>query len=162
MAFEKVNPQTLEASVNICRNAIKYNESQKSINAISSSRIWQADAKDNLQKALDKLINTKYKKILNYLETLSTSADLISDYKELVEDNDECSREINNLEPKLYYKKKKTVISYNSDGEEIMTVKTYTVKDKTVESRINSLKEKIKQNKENMKSIESKVSALID
>jgi len=162
MAFENVNPQALDAAVNICKNSINYSESQKCIGAISSSTVWQANAKNKLNNALNKLINEKYQKILTYLGTISSASGLISKYKELEEENKEYQKQIYKLEDDLYYEEQERITNIDENGKEIENIRTYTVKNEYVEREIEKLKVKIKENKEEMITLENKVAALID
>lgn len=162
MAFEKVVPDGLNTAVNLCKNSINYSESFKSLNATTSGNVWQANAKDKLNKSLDRLINTEYQKILKHLDTISSVSNLIANYKELQKENTEYNERIARLEPNLYYWEEETTSYIDLNGEEVQTTEWHQYKDYHIEAEIENLEKEIAKNKEQMKSIENKVSNLID
>lgn len=162
MAFENVSPDGLNTAVNICKNSINYSESLKSLNAIASSTVWQANAKSKLNNSLEKLINDKYQKIIDYLNDISTASSLISQYKSLVSENDNYNHQIYNLQSELYYDEEYTVPFVDEEGNETFITQTRTVKDTYVERRIEELITKINNNNEQMRNIERNVSNLVE
>lgn len=162
MAFENVDVSSLRSAISSCIDSINYNDSLELISDIGNDNVWNSESRTHLKSALIKLTNTRYQQLKSKLSVANQVADLIGEYKKLEQENKNNSSRISSLEPHLYYTES-YVAGYETD-EEGNTHKiwdTRTVLDTNVQKQINSLKNKIKENKERMKQIEASVSSLI-
>jgi len=151
--FDKVNVSSLNSAISNCKNNLQDGRARAALNGISSGTVWQANAKSQLVDALEDLVNNKYKRLVVELENCSKMSKLISNYKDLEDENKSLRKRINNLEDELYYDREIIDAEGNTTTERI--------KDEYVESQIDDLKYEIKNNKERMKDIEKDVSNIV-
>lgn len=155
MSFEKVNVSTLRSAIYACTRNLDNSSSTSAKNDFSSNEVWQGNAKTKLVNALDNLINTKYKNLLNELYTCSSVASLIDEYKDLENENSNMRQKIDRLYNDLYYEK-----CYTFDNQDQDTFEK--VKDLSVESEIDSLNAAIAKNREKMSELEARVANLVE
>ena len=145
MAFEYVDTSSLRNALTACKESIDYKSTNKLISDISKNNVWQTESKDVLSKALQKLKD----KINNYLSLVT----YIEKYQSLASENKSLENEYSSLSSKLYYTETYT----DSNGSTI----TETKKDLSVQSQMNSIRSQINKNKDEMKTLENKVSSSI-
>lgn len=158
MAFENVNVTSLRNALTQCKNAINHSTTNRLINNISNTSVWQSSAQSNLRNALTKLENERYNMlehtINNYLKIVS----IIEEYKKLEKKNVSLKNQYSSLSNKLYRTETYTTTIRGSNG----TVKTETnsrkVKDSKVDSQMYSIKREINNNKEEMEVLKNRIS----
>lgn len=100
MAFKNVNVSSLKQSISSCKDAIDYSTTKYIINNLSSN-VWEAESRNTLKNALNKLIDTRYKELEDYLNKCSEVIRLIEQYKEVEEKIEECDASIANYQAKI-------------------------------------------------------------
>lgn len=100
MAFKNVSVSSLKQAINSCKNAIDYNATKYIINNLSDN-VWEAEAKNTLKKALEKLVNTRYKELEEYLSKCLETIDLLEQYKEIEEKIKDCDSSIAVFQAKI-------------------------------------------------------------
>lgn len=81
MNFDSVNVASLKNAINSCKSSIDYSKSEQIISDIASNSVWNAKSKENFSKALNKLINEKYKKLEKKLDECMQLAGGIEKHK---------------------------------------------------------------------------------
>ncbi len=155
MAFESVDVISLKNSIRACREAINYDTSSGLIGSISNNNVWECASRDNLKKALETLVNNRYKELEKQLDSALAVANLIGEYKNLEQDNIDYKKRISSLKNDLYRNEEKT--TKDADGNDKTT--TEKVKDESVEQKINSFENRIEVNKDAMEAIVNKVAS---
>lgn len=161
MAFENINVTSLKNALLQCKNSIDYSTTDEVIQNISSSTVWQSDAKNKLRETLGRLKNEKYKDLENLLNDYLYAVSYIDEYQELERENKSLEIEYSNLQDRLYYTEEYTTSTTSSDGTVETETHTRTVKDYSVELKMNNVRETINNNNEKMSYLENKVSNLI-
>ena len=87
MAFENINTELLKNALNNCINSINYSSSKQILDDIQGNNIWVCASRDNFKKALEKLINVRYKELENKLKQYCTLVDQIEKYKQVLDNN---------------------------------------------------------------------------
>lgn len=161
MAFENINVTSLKNALLQCKNSIDYSTTDEVIQNISSSTVWQSDTKNKLRETLGRLKNEKYKDLENLLNDYLYAVSYIDEYQELERENKSLEIEYSNLQDRLYYTEEYTTSTTSSDGTVETETHTRTVKDYSVELKMNNVRETINNNNEKMSYLENKVSNLI-
>lgn len=161
MALESIDVGAAKAHVTNCLNDLKTEELTLAINGISSNGIWAAGARDNLKEAIRKLMQDGFLKLKNQLGSVSKMLALIEKYQKnrnQILDIDEKLRE---LREKEYYTE--TYTDYYAEvrvdyyGNEYYPKKTRRVQNYDVTRRINELRRKRDDLKEEMDKIKTDV-----
>ena len=87
MAFENINTELLKNALNNCINSINYSSSKQILDDIQGNNIWVCASRDNFKKALEKLINVRYKELESKLKQYCTLVDQIEKYKQVLDNN---------------------------------------------------------------------------
>lgn len=157
MAFENVNVASLKNSIIACRNAINYSTSSQLISSISNNSVWECASRDNLKKALDTLVNVRYKELESQLNIALMIADMIGEYKGLEQDNIEYKKRISSLSNMLYRNEEKII----KDSEGNNKIEIERIKDESVEKRIDGFQSKIIVNNSRMRILKKKISSML-
>ena len=153
MAFEYVDTSSLRNALTACKESIDYKSTNKLISDISKNNVWQTESKDVLSKALQKLKDKRYKELEDKINNYLSLVTYIEKYQSLASENKSLENEYSSLSSKLYYTETYT----DSNGSTI----TETKKDLSVQSQMNSIRSQINKNKDEMKTLENKVSSSI-
>ncbi|MBO6145179.1 MAG: hypothetical protein J6O62_00045 [Bacilli bacterium] len=82
MAYENVNVSSLKYSLNQCLESLSTSSSQRVLEELNRNDKWCAESKEKYKEALDKLINTRYTELKEYLNQCLSNADQIQKYQE--------------------------------------------------------------------------------
>lgn len=161
MAFENVNVTSLKNALMQCKNSINYETSKELINSLSNFGIWQSDSQKKLVNAIELLSTDRYnqleKKIDDYLQVVH----YIENFKSLEEENLTLNKQYASLNNKLYYNEKYTETKTAADGTKVTEEKSRRVKDNNVQSKMNSIKEQLRDNELEMNNLKNNVANLI-
>ena len=158
MAFESVNVSSLRSALMQCKNSINHSTTNNLISNISNPNVWQASSQTTLKNALTKLENERYKDLENKIDSYLVVVSYIERYKNLQSENNSLENQYNSLSHRLYYTETYTTTYTDSDGIEHTDYHQRTVKDYYVESQMHNVRNRINQNKNEMASLESRVS----
>lgn len=155
-----INVISLKNSILSLKNSIKNTTTKQLPEKITNNNIWQADAKANLKKALEKLNNTHYADLNKEISRIESAIPYIEKYQNLNSANIGYKNQINNLNPYLYYYETHTVTTYFF-GKKSTREERVRMKDYGVERQISALEEKISNNTREMETIKSNINNLI-
>lgn len=86
MAFENIDTKRLIDSLTQIKQSINYKKIENINSNLKSNSVWVSKSRDNLTSAIDKLVNTRYKKLEKELENYLEVAKYIDKYKTLQEE----------------------------------------------------------------------------
>lgn len=86
--FDDVDVGSLKNAINSCKNSINYKTTQRLISDVSSSSVWDASCKSNLQNSMQELI-TRNTDIEKKLDSYLGVASLIGEYQKLEKEEKE-------------------------------------------------------------------------
>ena len=81
MTFENIDTELLKNALNSCIESINYSKSSQIITDITGNNIWQTSSRDNFKRAMENLVNVKYKKLENKLREYLKLVTEIEKYK---------------------------------------------------------------------------------
>ena len=87
MAYENVDVSRAKNAINNCLNSIRHAASDDIISQVPGSTNWVSDSKSTFVSAVDKLVNTRYKELVDYLNKSLKTLDQIDNYKKLQTQN---------------------------------------------------------------------------
>ena len=157
MAFENIDVSSLKNAIISCKNSLNHSTSQNLISQISESGIWQSDSQKKLINALEKLNNVRYKELETKLNNYLGMVSLIEEHQTLEKENKNLDTQYSSLKDKLYYTEHYTTSSTDSEGNIIKERHTRTVKDYSVERRMNENRAKRSDNRSRAGTLKNKV-----
>lgn len=160
MAFENVDVASLKSALNTCKNNLNHSTTDSIISNLSSNS-WMADSKTNLKKALEKLVNTRYKNLSDKIDEYLTAAGYIQEYKDLDAENDSLEQQIASLNSNLYTTGLKKSVSIDYDGERHISIGKEKIENPEVKRQIDNLTNEIINNNEAMESLKAKVENIV-
>ena len=86
MAFENIDTKRLIDALTQIKQSINYKKIENINSNLKSNSVWVSKSRDNLTSAIDKLVNTRYKKLEKELENYLEVAQYIDKYKTLQEE----------------------------------------------------------------------------
>ena len=86
MAFENIDTKRLIDALSQIKQSINYKKIENINSNLKSNSVWVSKSRDNLTSAIDKLVNTRYKKLEKELENYLEVAQYIDKYKTLQEE----------------------------------------------------------------------------
>ena len=86
MAFENIDTKRLIDALSQIKQSINYKKIENINSNLKSNSVWVSKSRDNLTSAIDKLVNTRYKKLEKELENYLEVAQYIDRYKTLQEE----------------------------------------------------------------------------
>ena len=86
MAFESIDTKRLIDALSQIKQSINYKKIENINSNLKSNSVWVSKSRDNLTSAIDKLVNTRYKKLEKELENYLEVAQYIDKYKTLQEE----------------------------------------------------------------------------
>lgn len=158
MAFENIDTTSLETALISCKSSLNYAISRELINTITNTSVWQADAEKNLYKSLDKLINTRYKELMQTLIKYTNLVSSISEYQQLQKENKSLDEVYPTLQSQLYYTEYYTTTTTDINGKTITQTNSRTVKNRNIEMAMNENRKKYRENKNRMETLKNQVS----
>ena len=161
MAFENVNVTSLKNALMQCKNSINYETSKELINSLSNFGIWQSDSQKKLVNAIELLSTDRYNQLEKKIDDYLQVAHYIENYKSLEEENLTLNKQYASLNNKLYYNEKYTETKTTADGTKVTEEKSRRVKDNNVQSKMNSIKEQLRDNELEMNNLKNNVANLI-
>ena len=87
MAYENVDVSRAKNAINNCLNSIRHAASDDITSQVPGSTNWVSDSKSTFVSAVDKLVNTRYKELVDYLNKSLKTLDQIDNYKKLQTQN---------------------------------------------------------------------------
>lgn len=162
MAFENVDVNSLRNAITSCRNSMNYNYSRNLLLTLNSNAIWQADAKQNVTRALENLINSKYWELEEELNKCSNITNLIAQYKQAEEAKTTLTNQYNELNKKLYYEESYTENHWNGETNSYDSVtKTRTVKNTNIEQSMNAINAQKQEQENTMTNLLGQINGLL-
>lgn len=162
MAFENVDINSLKNAISSCRNSINYNYSRNLLLTLNSNTIWQADAKQNVKRALENLINNKYRELEEELNNCSNITNLIAQYKQAEEVKTALTNQYNELNKQLYYEESYTENHWNGETNSYDSVaKKRTVKNTSVEQSMNTINNQKQEQENTMTNLLGQINGLL-
>lgn len=152
MALENVSVSSLRSAITSCKDAINYSNDVQVLNSISNTAIWKCDSSSTLKTAINKLINKRYKKLEEKLDSYSKIVSYIEEYQELHSENQSFELKQSELDRKISSNK----YIMNDDNRERLERE-----ERIMQNEIYSLHKKISNNVDQMNTIKSKISDLI-
>lgn len=154
MAFENVNTELLKNSINSCISSIDYSSSSQIITDITNNSVWSTSSRDNFKKAMEKLIDVRYKALENKLNDYLELINQIEKYKSISDSTASMQLELSILNDEL------STINQTSDSQQISALENDT-KVSDITSKINSLNENISNNENTLASLKSSIELLL-
>ncbi len=163
MAFENVNVSSLRSALSSCKDSLNCNTTTELINSIADANVWDTDSKKTLKEALEKLANEKYKNLKDKLDSYSSIVTKIEEYQKLAEENMQLEMKYQRLREQSASTPAPTPTPSPAPTPE--PGNTGSLPSNTSSSsnseEMEEIMNKIKMNKQSMKSIENEVSNLI-
>lgn len=120
---------------------------------VSNSSIWECDARSSLKDGLSRLVGIRYAELQSKINNGFAVCSLISEYKQLEEENERLAKEYDELNDKLWVEK-----TWHDD---LGVMHSCTVKDKNVEMQMTENKQQRNNNFIKMKKIEQQVAGMV-
>lgn len=153
MAFESVDVGSLQSALNACKDSINHSTTDNLIGKVSNSSIWECDARSSLKDGLSRLVGLRYAELQSKIDNGFAVCSLISEYKQLEEENEQLAKNIEILKAKLWETRSYT----GNDGK----IHTHKVKNMDAENGIKRAKAKINENLQKMKKLEQQVAGMV-
>lgn len=141
MAFENINTELLKNAINSCISSIDYSSSKQIVTDITNNNIWGTASRDNFKKAMEKLINVRYKDLENKLNEYLKLVEQIEKYKSISDSNVALQLQLSTLNASLA-----TLDSEN---------------DSDITDKIDSIKSEINSNEVTLASLKSNIELLL-
>lgn len=154
MAFESVDVGSLQSALNACRDSINHSTTDNLIGKVSNSSIWECDARSSLKDGLSRLVGIRYAELQSKINNGFAVCSLISEYKQLEEENERLAKEYDELKGKLWITKTYT-------DPDTGTSHHYKVKDRNVEGQMTENKQQRNNNFIKMKKLEQQVAGMV-
>lgn len=154
MAFESVDVGSLQSALSACKDSINHSTTDNLIGKVSNSSIWECDARSSLKDGLSRLVGIRYAELQSKIDNGFAVCSLISEYKQLEEENERLVKEYNELEGKLWITKTYT-------DPDTGTSHNYKVKDRNVEKQMRANKQKRIENLQEMDKLEQQVAGMV-
>lgn len=163
--FSSINVASLRTAINNLSDSIDYENSDKAISDYSGSSYWTSGCKSKFVKALNKQINTNYKKLKDKLSDYKSICDYIQSWQDLKKQNEDYTAKMN----AAYGKRYSTVWEYKKDDSGNYETDSYGNKQKEYKQEFSYYWDQeyrkysgyIADNNNKMKDYEKKVSNLI-
>jgi len=94
MDFENVNAAQLQGALDACLGSLDYSTSQDLITSVVDSSIWNASSRETLRRALETLVNERYKALEELLGRYKSVAGWMGDHRILAERNHQLRNDI--------------------------------------------------------------------
>lgn len=152
MAFESVDVGSLQSALSACKDSINHSTTDNLIGKVSNSSIWECDARSSLKDGLSRLVGIRYAELQSKIDNGFAVCSLISEYKQLEEENERLADEYDELKKKLWVEK-----TWWDDG----VMNSCTVKDEKVAEQMRENKQQRNNNFIKMQKLEQQVAGMV-
>lgn len=153
MAFESVDVGSLQSALSACKDSINHSTTDNLIGKVSNSSIWECDARSSLKDGLSRLVGIRYVELQSKIDNGFAVCSLISEYKQLEEENERLLKEYNELNKKLWVEK----TWWDDSG----VMHSCTVKDGEVAKQMRENKQQRNNNFIKMQKLEQQVAGMV-
>lgn len=153
MAFESVDVGSLQSALSACKDSINHSTTDNLIGKVSNSSIWECDARSSLKDGLSRLVGIRYAELQSKIDNGFAVCSLISEYKQLEEENERLVKEYNELNKKLWVEK--------TWYDDLGVMHSCTVKDGKVAEQMRENKQQRNNNFIKMQKLEQQVAGMV-